>query len=256
MNLRAFGSPEIAVSPLGWGTVKVGRNHLVKNKCADGFSLPTDKEVEDALDVLLENGVNLIDTAPAYGISEERLGKLIGSRRSKFFISTKVGEVFDGSSSHYDFSAAAIQLSVENSLRKLNTDVLDSLLLHCPRSDLPVVSDPEVMRVLIDLKSQGKVRYTGASVHTVEGGLATLENFDIVMLPFNKGFQLMRPVIEAARQKNAGVFVIKGLQQGAVGENPNDLIKFVLDEPGVSSLIFGSINIDNIKSNLQVLKAL
>src|SRR4051812_1449779 len=114
---RASSSPEFKsaspaplswrnVSPLGLGTVKFGRNQGVKYPGGEGFSLPLDREIEEILDLALEGGINLIDTAPAYGVAEERLGKLMGARREKFFLTTKTGEEFDGQKSEYIFTAA------------------------------------------------------------------------------------------------------------------------------------------------------
>src|SRR5216683_2024122 len=80
------------VSRLGLGTVKFGRNEKLKYPGGDGFAMPADGEIEFLLDVALECGINLLDTAPAYGTSEERLGKLMGARRNEFFLVTKTGE--------------------------------------------------------------------------------------------------------------------------------------------------------------------
>ena len=82
------------VGRLGLGTVKLGRNQNVRYPGGDGFALPDDRTVELLLDLALECGINLIDTAPAYGCSEERLGKLMGPRRHGFFLVTKTGEEF------------------------------------------------------------------------------------------------------------------------------------------------------------------
>src|SRR5882672_8748483 len=81
-------------SVLGLGTVKFGRNRNVRYPGGDGFALPSDREIETLLDVAVECGINVLDTAPAYGASEERLGKLLGARRREFFLMTKTGEEF------------------------------------------------------------------------------------------------------------------------------------------------------------------
>src|SRR4051812_8405226 len=101
MEQRNFAGKKVSV--LGFGTVKFGRNKGVKYPGGDGFALPSDKEIEGLLDLALECGITLIDTAPAYGTSEERLGKLMGARREKFFLVSKTGEEFDGETSQYIF---------------------------------------------------------------------------------------------------------------------------------------------------------
>src|ERR1700753_3497434 len=81
------------VSSLGFGSFKIGRNVGVKYPSA--YDLPSDAEVDRLLNGVLDLGCNLIDTAPAYGLSEERIGRSIGHRRDEFILSTKVGESFE-----------------------------------------------------------------------------------------------------------------------------------------------------------------
>ena len=77
----------INISPFALGTVKIGRNQAMKYPNA--YELPSDKEVLELLDLAEQLGINCLDTAPAYGIAEERLGKLI--KGEKWLISTKIG---------------------------------------------------------------------------------------------------------------------------------------------------------------------
>src|SRR5690554_5900058 len=93
MKQRPLGSTGIQVSPLGFGTVKLGRNQGVKYP--NTFSIPNDTEALHLIALAKEHGVNLIDTAPAYGNSEERLGFLLKGQRQDFVICSKVGEEFD-----------------------------------------------------------------------------------------------------------------------------------------------------------------
>src|SRR5436309_13406676 len=120
-----------SVSALGLGTVKFGRNRQGKYPSGDGFALPSDRESETLLDVALAHGINLLDTAPAYGSAEQRLGEVLGSRRERFFIATKTGEEFIDGRSEYDFSAAHTRRSIERSLMRLRTSFIDCVLVHC-----------------------------------------------------------------------------------------------------------------------------
>lgn len=81
-------------------------------------------------------GINLIDTAPAYGRSEERLGPLLRGQRQEWVIVSKVGEEFADGVSRHDFSAAHTRLSVERSLQRLETDFIDLVLVHSDGNDL------------------------------------------------------------------------------------------------------------------------
>ncbi|HTD65840.1 MAG TPA: aldo/keto reductase, partial [Candidatus Limnocylindria bacterium] len=99
---RPLGSTGLSVSVLGLGTVKFGRNQKIKYPT---FELPSDEAICQLLDDACSYGINLLDTSPAYGIAEERMGKLLGTRRNEFVIVTKTGEEFANGESTYDFSA-------------------------------------------------------------------------------------------------------------------------------------------------------
>src|SRR5690606_33729328 len=89
---RPLGSTGFKVSPLGLGTVKLGRDQGVKYPT--GFTIPGDDDASLLLAQARELGINLIDTAPAYGRSEERLGPLLRGQRDEWVIVSKVGEEF------------------------------------------------------------------------------------------------------------------------------------------------------------------
>jgi aryl-alcohol dehydrogenase-like predicted oxidoreductase len=113
---RPLGSTGLMVSPLGLGTVKLGRDQGVKYP--NGFQIPDDDAARMLLKQARELGINLIDTAPAYGRSEERLGPLLRGQRNDWVIVSKVGEEFADGLSHHDFSAAHTRKSVERSLQR------------------------------------------------------------------------------------------------------------------------------------------
>ena len=108
MQKRALGSTGIDVSVLGLGTVKIGRNQQVKYP--SGFELPDDKSVIELFELARSSGINFIDTAPAYGSSEQRLGELLPDRHD-WVIMTKVGEIFESGQSRFDFSSSGIRQS-------------------------------------------------------------------------------------------------------------------------------------------------
>ena len=107
------------LSLLGLGTVKFGRNTGVKYPAV--FELPDMATMRNLLDIPHDGGINLLDTAPAYGDSEIKVGELLRGQRDKWLVCTKAGEEFNASdaSSHFDFSPEAITRSVERSLQRL-----------------------------------------------------------------------------------------------------------------------------------------
>src|SRR5690606_38926072 len=119
---RPLGRTGLSVSAIGYVAVKIGRNQAVKYPRP--FDLPDEAEASRVLNAVLDCGITHIDTAPAYGLSEERIGRALAHRRREFVLSTKVGEEFVEGESRFDFSAAAIRRSVHRSLARLRTDVL------------------------------------------------------------------------------------------------------------------------------------
>lgn len=237
------------VSRLGLGTVKFGRNTGVKYPGGDGFALPDDATINSILDLCLDLGITLLDTAPAYGSSEERLGQLLGTRRNKFFVMTKTGEEFDGSQSRYDFSAAHTRLSIERSLKRLNTDYLDAVLVHSNRDDVNVVTQTDVLETLHRLRDAGKIGLIGVSTYTVAGGLAALGHSDAVMVAHNRQYTDEASVIASAHQAGKAVFVKKALASGHSSDAGADL-RFVLATQGVSAAVIGSLTPANIRANV------
>lgn len=250
---RPFAATGKEVSVLGLGTVKFGRNQGVKYPGGDGFVLPTDGEISSLLDLCIEHGINLIDTAPAYGTSEERLGKLMGPRRKNFFIVGKTGEEFVDGKSEYIFTAAHTRMSVERSLRRLKTDYLDCVLVHASHDDVDVIDNTDVVATLLQLKQEGKIGSVGVSVYTIAGGRRAVELTDAVMVAFNRNYLAEKVTIDNARTHGKAVLIKKGLASGHLGTIGvfEENIRFVLETPGVTSLVFGSITPANILINIR-----
>ncbi|HEX6984453.1 MAG TPA: aldo/keto reductase [Planctomycetaceae bacterium] len=251
MTLRPLGRTGFAVSPLGFGAFKIGRNRNVKYP--SGYDLPDDRAVDRLLNGVLDAGINLIDTAPAYGLSEERIGKAIAHRRDEYVLCTKVGETFtvdaDGRAvSTYDFREASIRASVERSLKRLRTDVLDVLLLHSDGRDLFILRETDAVPALLRLKEEGLVRCVGLSGKTPAGHSAALDWADVIMAEYHAGNRGEEVVLAEAAAAGVGVLVKKGLAAGHLEPGPG--IRFVLSNPDVSSLVIGGLNLDHIRENI------
>ena len=152
-----------------------------------------------------ELGINLIDTAPAYGRSEERLGPLLRGQRDEWVIVSKVGEEFEDGQSRFDFSAAHTRLSVERSLRRLETDRIELVLVHSDGNDLAILEQQGVYQTLAELKQEGKILGYGLSGKTVAGGLKALEQGDCAMVTYNLNEQAERPVLDYAAEHGKAI---------------------------------------------------
>lgn len=246
MQKRRLGLTDLDISMIGLGTVKFGRNSNVKYPAP--FALPTDNEVRHLLAVSQELGINLLDTAPAYGESEARIGKLLQSQRHEWVISTKVGEQYDGEISTYDFSSIAIRKSIEQSLKRLRTDYLDIVLVHSNGNDREIISQEAVFDTLRECKVAGKIRAFGMSTKTVDGGLLAVAGSDLVMVTLNPETIAERPVIQAAAAGNKGILIKKALGSGHL--DPASSLRFVFEMPGVTSVILGTINPEHLRENV------
>ncbi len=247
MQLNRLGKTDIDVSLIGLGTVKFGRQHGVKYPHA--FTLPTDTEILHLLATAEELGINLLDTAPAYGTSEERLGALLHGQRHRWIIATKAGEEFDGTNSHYDFSPQAITASVERSLQRLRTDYVDIVLIHSNGDDVRIIEEDHVFSTLAALKKAGKIRAYGMSTKTVAGGLLTIDLADVAMVSYRADYTDEREVLTHAQKLQKGIFIKKALASGHA-QQPAEAMKFACTAPGVSSVIIGTINPNHLRENV------
>lgn len=261
MKQRPLHSTDLTVSSLGLGTVKFGRNEQVKYPTA--FELPSDDEILALLDLAAEMGINLLDTAPAYGISEERLGKLLGSRRDRWVILSKAGEEFHDGASHFDFSPAAINASVERTLLRLRTDRVECLLLHSAGNDIDILDHSGAVEALQQLKEKGLVRSFGISTKTVSGGLRAIElGLDAVMMTYNPWHTEEESILDAALESGTSVFLKKALGSGRFGdaplpENPvAQAFRFVFSHPATTSAIVGTINPAHLRENCGTLASI
>ena len=248
MVRQRLGRSELWVTPIGFGAFKIGRNTGIKYP--HGYDLPDDEAVETLLNGVLDLGINYIDTAPAYGCSEERIGRFLSHRRSEFVVSTKVGETYEQGVSHYDFSKAAVCDSVTTSLRRLNTEVLDLVLIHSNGQDQQILNQTGVVETLLALRDQGIVRAVGFSGKTVEGAMAVLGWADVIMVEYHIDDTSHAAAIETAAKNDVGVVVKKGLASGRLPAD--EAVRFVLNNNAAISLVIGGLNIDHLRANVEV----
>lgn len=247
MQYRPLGNTGFSISALGFGAFKIGRNQQIKYSQA--YDLPDDPTTEHLLNSILDLGINHIDTAPAYGISEARIGQFLAHRRDEFLLSTKIGETFENGQSTYDFSRTSLQSSIERSLRRLKTDVLDIVLIHSNGDDESILTETDAIEVLQTAKQAGQIRWIGHSGKTSSGIASALAWADVLMLEYHLEDRALEEVIRQAAQQEIGVIIKKGLASGHLP--PAEAIPFVLSNPGVSNLVVGGLNLKHIQANWQ-----
>ena len=179
METIAIGGSGLTTSRIGLGTWAIG-----------GWMWGGSDETESIATIrsAVERGVTLIDTAPVYGFgrSEETVGKALagGGLRERVQIATKVGLAWSDGEVYRDSRPARLRREIEDSLRRLRTDVIDLYQIHWPDLETPF---DETARTLEDLRAEGKVRAIGVSNYSP----AQMEAFraaarlDAVQPPYN-----------------------------------------------------------------------
>lgn len=156
-----IGKTDLYVNPIGLGTNAVGGNNLYPN---------LDEEVgKELVRTAINHGVNFLDTAYIYGPgrSEELVGEVIKEtgKRNELVIATKGAHKLDGENVTFDNSPAFLKQSVEESLKRLQTDYLDLFYIHFPDGNTP---KDEAVGALKQLKDEGKIRAIGVSNFSIE----------------------------------------------------------------------------------------
>jgi aryl-alcohol dehydrogenase-like predicted oxidoreductase len=180
MEKTAIGSSGLQTSRIGLGTWAIG-----------GWMWGGTDEAQSIATIrsAVERAIALIDTAPVYGFgrSEEIVGKALaeGSLRDKVQIATKVGVAWkDDGGLYRDCRPARIRKEIEDSLRRLRTDVIDLYQVHWPDLETPIV---ETARTLEDLRREGKIRAIGVSNYSPAqmDAFRAAAKLDAVQSPYN-----------------------------------------------------------------------
>jgi aryl-alcohol dehydrogenase-like predicted oxidoreductase len=206
VETRALGATGIEVGVVGLGAWQLGNTTMW-----DG---PDETESLRIVDEAIELGCTLFDTAPGYGEgrSEELLGRALRDRRDRVVICSKFGHTADGRS---DFSAGAIEPSARESLRRLQTDYLDILLLHSPPDELMDGGAPQYAE-LERLRSLGMIRAYGVSLdwdRALKRVLDTTRS-GVVEVLFNAFHQDPAPGVARAGSEGVGVIAKVPLDSG------------------------------------------
>lgn len=206
MNQRPYGNTGKFVSEIGLGSWQLGNER-------DWHSM-SEYEGIHIVHKALELGCNFFDTAPNYGLgkSEEILGKALKGKRNQVIINTKFGHHDNG---EINFDLKEIEKSIDKSLKRLQTDYLDTVILHNPPFEL--LSDNSYhFEILEKLKSVGKINAYGASVDSSKEMFALLKNTDsqVIEVMFNIFHQETVKAFQSAYDKKVALIIKVPLDSG------------------------------------------
>lgn len=250
MFYRQLGQTDLQLSALGLGTVKFGRNQGVKYPSQ--FELPSDIDARALMNLARDLGINCLDTAPAYGSSEERLGKLLKDDRKHWHIVSKVGEEFENGESSFNFSPEHIRMSVERSLRRLKTDYIDCVMVHSDGRDVEIIERDGALETLAQLKQKGWIRSFGMSTKTVAGGIMAARYSDCVMVTYNLREQAEREVLDYCAEHGKGALIKKAFASGHLtdGDAVAEALAMIFSHPGATSAVVGTLNPKHLRENV------
>jgi len=218
IKTRALGRTGADVTILGYGAMELR-------------GLPRGPEITDTdagrlLNAVLDGGINLIDTSPDYGRSEELIGTYLAHRRDELFLASKCGCPLELPTDvpppyPHDYSPANVRAAVEQSLSRLRTDRLDLVQVHMSPSRATLEQNRTV-ETLRELQAEGKIRFIGMSgiLPQLPDHLA-MNVFDVFQIPYSAVQRDHEELISEAAAKGAGTFIRGGAARGAASEEKN-----------------------------------
>jgi aryl-alcohol dehydrogenase-like predicted oxidoreductase len=240
---RALGRTGANVTILGYGAMELRGQPR-------GPQI-TDENAGRLLNAVLDGGINLIDTSPDYGRSEELVGAYVGHRREEFFLASKCGcplEFPANASPPYphDYSQQNVRADVEQSLRRLRTDRLDLVQVHMSPSKA-ALEENRTVETLSELQAEGKIRFIGMS-----GILPDLPDhiamnvFDAFQIPYSAVQRDHENLITEAADKGAGTLIRGGAARGAASEEKNWTVAPLTQNPGVGQQNWETSGIEDL----------
>lgn len=229
MEYRVLGKTNLKISRLGLGGIPIQKID------AEG----TKKLISD----LIKEGVNFIDTARGYTVSEEYLGFALEGLRDRFVIATK----------SMSRTKEAMAKDIDVSLKNLRTNYIDLYQIHNPsEKDLEtVMASGGALEALYEAKAQGKIGHIGITLHSADlfKKAVDLEWVETIMFPYNIVETQGEELISLCQKKNIGFICMKPLAGGAI-DDANTALRFIVSNPAVTVVIPGMADCDEIKQNV------
>jgi len=269
-----LGRTDFEVTTLGYGAMEL--------RGAPRGPEITEAEAEAILNAVLDAGINLIDTSPDYGQSEDMIGKFIAHRRDEYFLASKCGCV-PGAAMGTDHvhTAENVRAGVESSLRRMKTDHVDLVQFHRSLTQQEY-EEQGALQELMRLRDEGKARFIGVS-----GTLPNLDEqvrmgvFDAFQIPYSALQREHEDVIQRASNAGAGIIIRGGAARGVPSDwegRPNYMLpgaipkdrwetaqldellggmdrmeftlRFTLSHPDLDTTIVGTKNPEHLRANV------
>jgi aryl-alcohol dehydrogenase-like predicted oxidoreductase len=277
MLKRTLGRTGLAVTVLGHGAMEIRGPRIWKGRPV------TDQEAQLILNKVLDAGINFIDTAWDYGLSEQYIGQFIAHRRKEYVLATKCGCTWENKGDYDDtphvWTRANLAKNIESSLQRMKTDYVDIWQLHNPTPDQ--VKQGDLVPFMEQVKKQGKVRHVAISStlpHIPE--YLKWNCFDTYQIPYSLLERKHEESIAKVGKSGAGVIVRGGVARGEPGSGlggadrwtkwdaakldellaPGEsrtafLLRYTISHPQMHTTIVGTKNPAHLDENIRAAEA-
>ena len=229
MEYVTLGKTGLKIARLGFGGIPIQR-----------VDAATTKEL---VQEMAKKGINYIDTARGYTVSEEYLGEALEGLRDKFILATK----------SMNRTKEGMAADIEISLKNLRTDYIDIYQVHNPSMEQleQVLAPGGALEALMEAKAAGKIGHIGLTGHSLELFEKALEMdwVETFMFPYNIVETHGEELIKKCAEKNIGFVVMKPLAGGAI-EDATLALRFIASNPNVSVVIPGMFDLKEIEQNM------
>lgn len=233
--MRKLGSTNIELNRVGFGGIPIQRI--------------TQEDTSLVINELINQGINFIDSARGYTVSEEYIGNAIEGKRDKFILATK------SMSRSYDDMIRDVNISLNN----FKTEYIDLYQLHNLKPDEydGIFDDDMAYEALLKCKEEGKIKHIGITSHSIDTIKKAVNSgkFDTIQFPYNIVEDQADEIFKEANKNGIGVIVMKPLAGGAI-DNAKLAIKYILSKDYIDVVIPGMDSVDQVIENTSVLNNL
>ena len=211
MIKRELGRTGLQVTQLGYGSMGL------RGPRTWGVRIVEEEDADRFLNKVLDSGINFIDTAPDYGLCEERIGQYISSRRKEYYLATKCGCDYLQHDDHIEvrhtWTKEVVRRNIETSLQRLQTDHIDLLQFH--GGDAETLQQEGLIDLLLDYRDQGVIRHVGVSSSLPHlPGMIELGVFETFQIPYSCLAPAHHDWIARAAEIDAGIIIRGGVAHG------------------------------------------
>ena len=229
MQYVTLGKTGLKVSKIGLGGIPIQKSDV--------------GEVKALFQALMEKGVNYVDTARGYTVSEKLIGEALEGNRDKFVLATK----------SMARTREAMAKDIEISLNNLKTDSIDLYQVHNPSMENleQVLAEGGALEALLEAKAEGKIKHLGLTAHSLQvfERALSLDWVETIMFPYNIVESQGEALMKRCSETNVAFIDMKPLAGGAI-EDAALALRYICANPDVTIVIPGMYSIDEVEQNL------